>query len=333
MPTSDNAKLEYEATQSLVAFVALTDSGDQTEFNSADNFWSNRSGFTPDVKPDGVATGFKITPDALADKIDIAAGTLYQSGVLQEVGLADAEAVVRPSISPYIKYSITVTDGQLIAVLPGTEHASAFSTVRAADGGPPLIPVGSVEIGQVWMSSLTPAVITTAEIKQVQGNSQERYNYPGWTQKRINVTDGVASGAGVEFVAALPASHTGAIPKAVFAEYYTPEFAELPKSEGFAPAGNTYSTTSTQVYNGTIGASSSTLNQSTFTFYPEDGISDASLALEGENLFFRFHQNRLNEPYIIEQGIFGIAQTFPAADSVQVSATVSPETAAVRIYS
>lgn len=332
MPTSDNAKIEYEASQSLVAMAALSDSGDNTFFESADELWSNKAGFTPEVLPDGVVSGFVVTPDALADKVDLAAGTLYQAGVLQSVSAVDAEAVARPTLD-YIKYSITIDNAQAIAVIAGGEHATAFSDVRDADGGPPLIPVGSVEVAQVWLSSSGSAVVLASEIKQVQGASQERWGYPSWNQKRINVTDGVIGYAGVEFVAALPNSHTGGIPKAIYAEYYTPEFAELPDSTDFVPAETTNTVSSKQVYNNTIGASSSSLNQSTFTFYPADGITDASFKEKNANLFFKFKQNRLNSAYILQQGIFGIARTFPAGDSISVAATVSAEVAAVDVYS
>lgn len=332
MPTSDNAKIEYEASQSLVAMVALSDNGDHTLFVSADELWSNKAGFTPDVKPDGIVSGFAITPDALSDKIDIAAGTLYQAGVLQSVSLVDAEAVARPTLD-YIKYSITINSSQALVVIAGGEHATAFSDTRDATGGPPYIPVGSVEIGQVWLSSSSSAVVTASEIKQVQGSSQERWDYPSWNQKRVNVTAGVIGSAGAEFVSALPLSHTAGVPKVVYAEYYTPEFAELPKATDFVPAETTNSVTSTQVYNNTIGASSSSLNQSTFTFYPSDGITDAIFKEKNANLFFKFKQNRLNAPYILQQGIFGIARTFPAGDSISVAATVSAEVAAVDVYS
>jgi hypothetical protein len=332
MPVSDNAKIEYEASQSLVAMVALSDNGDQTLFVSADELWSNKGGFTPDVKPDGIISGFAITPDAVADQVNIAAGTLYQAGVKQTVSAAADEAIARPTLD-YIKYSICIDDSQAIEVVAGAEHASAFSNVRAADGGPPLIPVGSVELGQVWISSNSSAIFTTSEIKQTQGDTQERWDYPSWNQKRVNVEGGVMDYAGVEFVAALPATHTGPIPKAVYAEYYTPEFAELPKATDFVPAETTNSVTSTQVYNDTIGASSSALNQSTFTFYPGDGITDAIFKEKNANLFFKFKQNRLNDPYILQQGIFGITRTFPAGDSISVAATVSAEVAAVDVYS
>lgn len=331
MPTSDNAQIQYEASQSLVAMVALTDSGDAQSFDSADELWSKKSGFAPSVKPDGVVTGCVVSVDAANDLVNISAGTVNQAGVLETVGAAVDEAIARPTAT-HIIYSIQVDSSQAIQVVAGAEHTS-FSTVRDANGGPPYIVVGAVEIAQVKLSSTTPAVITAAEIKQIPGDSRELSNFPSFNQERIRVTDGVQSNAGVKFVSSLPLSHTAGVPKLTFAEYYTPEFAEIPNSTDFVPAETTHSVTSTQVYNNTIGASSSTLNQSTFNFFPEDGITDAIFLQADHILFFKFKQDRLNDPFILQQGKLGVAGTFPAADSAAVAATVSTEVAAVRVHS
>jgi len=330
MPNSDNALIEYEASQTLVEMVALTDSGDNTFFESADQLWSNKSGFAAVVRPDGVASGFAITPNAAADKIDIALGKVYQAGVLQSIGASAGKDVARPTAT-HIKYSITVDDSQTFVIVGGVEHTS-FSTVRGADGGPPLIAVGSTEIAQAWLSSATPAVVTTSEIKQVPGSSQERFDFPQFNQTRINVENGVLGNAGATAVSALPLTHTGVIPKAIFAEYYTPEFTEWVNCTDFVPAETSNSTTSTPVYNNTLGATSSTLNQSTFTAYLADGISDIPLREKNSNIFWRFHQDRLNEPYIIQQGKLGTGRTFGADALVQSACTVSVETAAVDVY-
>ncbi len=93
MPNASNAQLQYEASQSQVPMVALSDSGDATFFESADTLWSAKSGFTADVKPDGVVTGFTITTDVVDDTVNIAAGTLYQAGVLQSVSAAADEDI------------------------------------------------------------------------------------------------------------------------------------------------------------------------------------------------------------------------------------------------
>lgn len=327
MSISDNALVEYEAAQSAVAMAALSDSGDQKFFQSPDNFWSNKAGFAPTVRPDGVINGFNITPDTVNDQVDVAKGEVFQAGVQQSISAEASLAIPRPTVSNYQIISVTVDNTQSVVVVEGTE-GSVFASTRGAAGGPPLIPVGSVELGQIRLSSQTAGLILTTEIKQIQGSSQERYDYPLWNQKRINVTDGVLGYAGVEFLKALDKTHVGGIPKAVYAEYYTPEFAEVVDATDFVPPETTHTTTSTQVYGRTIGGSSETLNQATFTFYPEDGISDAVFREKNQNLMFRFKQDALNDPYLIMQGKFGISRSFPSSDLVSVAATISATEAA-----
>lgn len=330
MPISDNAKIYYEASQNAVAMVALTDSGDQTFFKSADNFWSNKAGFVATVYPDGVVNGLEVTPDTTNDQVDVAAGYVYQAGVKQTIAASAGEAITRPSVSDYKISSLAVNDSQAIVEVEGTEGTS-FSSTRGAAGGPPLIPVGYVEICQVRMSSQAAALFVTSEIKQIQGDSQERYDYPLWNVKRINVTNGVLGYAGVEFLSALPAIHTGAVPKKVYAAYYTPDFAEVVDGTDFVPPETTHTTTSVQVYGRTIGGSSETLNQSSFTFYPQDGISDAILREKNQDLLFKFKQNELNDPYLIMQGKFGVSRSFPPGGNVKADCTISAESAAAEV--
>lgn len=105
MATAENGKIQYEAGQDLVAFVALTDQGDHLDFRCADNFWSARSGYIPDIKPNGLATGCAITPAASETKecVDVAAGTAYLAGVLTTITADTDVAVVRPGSSPEAK--------------------------------------------------------------------------------------------------------------------------------------------------------------------------------------------------------------------------------------
>ena len=60
--TAENAKLQYEAGQTLVAMATMTDSGDHAIFSGASSPWSNKTGFVPKVIPNGVITGGGITP-------------------------------------------------------------------------------------------------------------------------------------------------------------------------------------------------------------------------------------------------------------------------------
>lgn len=322
MSISDDAIIYYETSQDFVSMTELTDSGDNQLFESVDNLWSNRSGFKASVKPDGVITGFKISPAATADQSDIALGTAYQGGEERTVVAVSSLDIPRPTTNNYKIVSVVLDDSQDIGIAEGTEGTS-FSTTRGAAGGPPFIPVGQIELGQIKYSSTTSAVITTSEIKQVTGSSIERYNSPVWTQMNSNVDSGVLGKAGVQFTSALPAIHTGGLPKKVYAEYYTPVFTELIDSTDFVPAETTHSSTSQQVYGRTLGGSSSTLNQSSWTFYPTDGISDPIFLLKNLELWFKFKQNRLDDPYILQQGKFGVSRTFPSSTLASASATVT----------
>jgi hypothetical protein len=329
---ASNAKIQYESGQDLVPFVALTDQGDHTEFLSADPLWSKREGKTPVVYPNGLATGGTVTPGTVANDVAVAALTCYLAGVLTSVAADSTVAITRAtSADTHIKNSITINSAGVIAVVAGTDSTS-FSDTRGAAGGPPLIPVGSIEIAQVHTTSFTSALVTTDEIKQVVGTHVERYDYPTWTVNPFNVASGVIGNAGVEFAAALPAIHTGSVPKAIYAQYYDPSFSDIQKSDSFVPPETTHSVSSKQIYGTTLGSSSSSLNQGSFTAYLEDGISDGILGLKNTTLFFKFLQSRLNTtPYILMQGKLGISRTFPANDQITAACTVSAETAAVEV--
>lgn len=342
MATAENAKIQYESGQDLVAFVALTDQGDHKDFRSADALWSNRSGYEPDVKPNGLATGgaVGVAVSGGIDKVDVAALTAYLAGILTSVGAGADTAIVRPiagsPLNTHNKSSITINNAGAIAVVKGTDGTS-HSTTRADAGGPPHIPLDSIEIAQVWLSSASAGVVTADEIKQVVGTHCERYDYPTWEEKRFNVEAGIIGNAGIEFSSALPLIHSAASPvvgvaKAVHAQYYEPAFTDIIKSSDFVPPETTYSVSSKQIYGTTLGSSSASLNQGSFTAYLQDGISDGLLGLKGMNLFFKFLQNRLNStPYILTQGIFGVSRTFPASDQIAAACTISSEAAAVEV--
>lgn len=339
MPNSENAKLEYEAGQVPVAMTALTDQGDFLTFKSTAPIWSGRAGSAPDVKPNGVATGFAVTVAASAsdDVVDVAAGTLYLAGVLTSVG-ADADlSIPRPAVSDYQKISITVNSGGALAVVEGAEH-TAFSTTRGANGGPPWIPTGSVEIAQIWYDSQVSAAVAAAEIKQTPGVYREMYLYPTWSVVYAAVENGILGYAGVTFDSALSEIHSDdagstTAGKLVYASYSTPDFAEMVDAYDFVPPENSHTITSKQVYGRTKGSKASNINQGTFSVDLQDGISDNVLQFVNDFLWFRFYQNRLNTPYILTQGYLGIGPSFPAGDEVSAACTLSAPVVSMRVTS
>jgi hypothetical protein len=320
-----NQVLKYESGQTAYSFEEMTDSGDLTTFAASFSPWSRASGASLTVAPYGVKTGGAITPTANNDEVSVAALTVVAPGMTG----ADANGVVTVasdtvSISRGLTTdthritSITVDSTGAIAAVAGADH-TAFSETRGADGGPPFIPVGSIEIGQVRVTSITAGVVLASEIFQVVGLHQESTLSPGFSADYFN--------GQVTFDAVLPAIHTGGVAKKVYVKGATPIFATVPKASDWVPAESTYSISSTDTYDGPIGASATALGQASFTCILNDGVSDQILSVKGENIWFRYQPDRdQSTPYQLTQGIFGVSRTFPAGGgSKTASCTVTPE--------
>ncbi len=323
MATAENAKLEYEAGQAAVAMSALTDSGGATVFTSAAATWSGRSGYAPVVRPDGLLTGGAITPAVTNNVVNVAALTCNLAGVVTSVAGAPV-TITRPAGNVAKVISITVTSAGALAALAGTDGATtAFVETRGAAGGPPFIPVGSIEIGQVRVTSSTAAAVAASGIFSVVGLHVERADFPLFD---LDYTKGAA-----RFLAALPAIHTGSLPKGVYASYASPIFGEVALASDFVPPETSHSVSSTQIYGTTLGSTSSTLGQGSFTAYLTNGISDGLIGLKNETLWFRFYPDRYQASYLLTQGKLGIARTFPAGDQIQAACTISASAAAVEV--
>lgn len=324
MATAENAKLQYEAGQNAVAMSALTDSGDHTLFTSAATLWSGKAGNAPVIRPNGLLTGGALTTNATNNLVTVAALTCNLAGVVTSVAGASSPAITRPASNVAKVNSITVNSSGALAVVAGTDGATtAFSETRGAAGGPPLIPVGSIEIGQVRVTTSAAGLIAASEIFQVVGTHVERADFPLW-----DTNNGTGS---ITFLGALPLIHTGSVPKAVYASYSTPIFADVALASDFVPPETSHSISSTQVYGTTLGATSSTLGQGSFTAYLSNGVSDPLVALKNATLWFKFFPDRYATPYILCQGKLGISRTFPAADSLQAACTISASTAATEV--
>ncbi|EMG36613.1 hypothetical protein PCS_02625 [Desulfocurvibacter africanus PCS] len=312
--TAENALLQYEAGQNVTDMSALTDSGDHQKYTSDAELWSAKSGFAPAVRPDGVKTGGKVVPGASNDTVGVAAATVNQGGTEKSVAAATSIAVARPTTGTHIIYSIVVNGSGAFAAVAGDE-GSSFSETRGGAGGPPYIPAGQIEVGQVRLSSQTAAPVKSTEIYQVVGKHLERYSYPLW--KELN------NEGAVEFVAALPLIHTGDTPKGVYASYAEPIFADLDETAGFVPPEKSYSVSSQPIYGGVLGSRSSSLGQGSFTAYLSSGVADAVVAEKGQNLWFKFFPDRYALDHLLCQGVLGISRQYPADGNMVANCTIS----------
>jgi hypothetical protein len=335
MTTTENSLLYFENGQSFVPMAALTDAGDHKTYNSAAEIWSDETGFSPIVKPDGVVTGLVVTPAASGanDKIDISAGTLNLAGVATTLTASVDNACLRGADADIRRInSITITSAGVVAVLSGLAH-TAFSEVRGANGGPPYIPVDSVEIAQVRFSSITAAKVVSTEIYAVPNQHRESANYPSILKTEfIREQDTTIGLAGVTLSPALMLNHTGNTTKNVYAQYYEPEFSELPKASDFQPAANSMTTSSQQYYGGVIGEVSTSLKAGKFKAFLENGISDPILGKEGKKIWFKYFVDRLQtDKYILTQGFLGITVQYPARGSIFADFTINAEDPGKRI--
>lgn len=334
MAILSSAAVYYESAQSQNAMAALTDAGDHTVFSLAATPWSQAAGYEAVIVPYGLATGGTITPAAAAgnNNVDVAALTAYMAAAtgasattgLLSVGAATDVACARGADAPhaYLITSITVDATGAIAAVSGT-GSTAHSETRAAAGGPPLIPVGSIEIGQVRYTSHTAAVVSAAEIYQVVGVSQERYDFPVFSTDYLR--------GKITFAAALPLIHTGVITKKVYARVATPVFAEISRAKDWKPAESSNSATSEQYYDGTVGGYTASLGQAGFTASLGDGITDGLLSKVGQNLIFKFKSDKNKSAYQLTQGILGLSRTFAVGANPTATVTVTAQQASVDI--
>ena len=332
MATSENAKIEYESGQGYVSSEALTDSGDRQIFTFANDIVSNAKGKKPTIKPDGIVTGIQLISTAASgsnDVVDVAAFTAYSGGVLQTVTAQTDVSLTRATPSDtHIINSITMNSSGAVAVVVGTDGTS-FSETRAAAGGPPLIPVGSVELGQVRLSSNSAGVVASTEIYQVVGEHTELSNFPIWETN--NIGQGLRAestgqvNAFVKFQSALENIHVGPATKQVYAEYYTPIFAEVEIATDFVPAEESQTTNSTTYYRKVVSSVSRTLNQGSFTALVGDGITHPLLRVKNDNVTVKFFSDEDESPFILMQGTLATSRSFPAEDQNAAAVTVSSE--------
>lgn len=341
MATSSNAKIQIESGQSLTSYAAMTDSGDHQTYTTAATVWSGKDGYAPSIRPNGIVSGVNlvtVSADGTNDAVDVAAFTAYSGGTLYTVNAAANTAVTRPATAVAKVCSITMTNAGAVAVVVGTDGGSTtFSETRGAAGGPPLIPVDSVEIAQVRMTSNTTADILSSEIFQVVGQHTERYDFPTWTENNIgegaSATTAAKKNAHVHFDAALPLIHTGPIARKVYAQYYTPTMADVSRTLDFQPVENSHSVSSTQYYGGTIASSSSSIGQGSFTALLNDGVADSLITNKDQTLTVKFYPDRNKTAYILTQGKLGLSRSFAVADQVQAQVTISSATISAEFIS
>lgn len=332
MGTSANAKLYVELSQTAFATGAMTDSGDNTAFTrSGVTVISKKTGYTATIMPDGIVTGSNLlTPDTGNNEVNHAAFTAYSQGTLYSKSASGTPlTITRPATNVAKINSMCMDNAGDISFIAGTDGStSTFSETRGAAGGPPYIPVGSVEMGQVRVTSSSDAAITAAQIFTVDGTHCERYDYPMWNELNtlgdgLDADASAKTNAYLEFQAALPVIHTGDVTKGVYISGYSATFSEITMSKDFVPAEISYSSTSEEFYDGVITSSSATQGDASVNIRTTDNITDSILRQKGHVIAFKFKPDKNQAPYVLSQGKVGMVRAFPISEQNNVSLTIT----------
>ena len=330
MPTAKQAKIEIETSAVLSAFAVMTSAGDGQIFTiSGGTLWSGKSGKAPDVRPNGISSGRNLlSVGATNDVVRVAAFTAFSKSVEQSVNATSVTAL-RPTSGGYYKIcSVTMASDGSVAIVAGTENAASSET-RDAAGGPPYIPVDSVEIGQIRVSSSTAALIVATELYQDVPTHTQRWDTPSWNE--FNIGHGEAAdtsaekNAHIKFVSALVNKHTGGVPKRTYIQYYEPGLTEVERALDFVPSDESHSVGSEEHYRGSIASVTSTIGQATFRALLNDGLTDSLVANKNEILTVKYFQDENKSPYSLTQGKIGIARQNPFGAQVAADVTISSE--------
>lgn len=328
-----NTKVEHEISQDFVDYELLTDQGDHMEFLGSEELWSDAEGAAPSIRPNGLISGGKVTPAASGSNnlVDVAQAKCYLAGVETVVSAqTDLEITRGTDPNTHIVNSVTITAAGEWAVVAGSE-GSAFSETRGAAGGPPFIPVDSIEVRQVRLPSFTSAAILATEIKGDPGVHCEMFLNPTWDIIYGQAPNGVLGYAGIKMKSALPLIHTGGLPKRVYASYYTPNFTELVDAYDMKVPEVSHSVSSVQTYSGIRGSVSESLGSGSFNVLLKDGISDALVGMKKKKLWWRFSQDRYKDPYILCQGYLAIARDWLAGSDTKAACTISATEEAMEV--
>lgn len=337
MATLINTQVEWEISTLQQAFALLTDSGDHINYTHTLKPWSAKPGFSYIAAGTGVINGGAVIPAVAGtnDLVDVSSVLLFAPGMTGAdtstgqitISATTGLTCLRGATTDICRInSITVSTAGVWAVVSGTA-STAFTETRGAAGGPPFIPVGSVEVAQVRFNSITAAPVTAADIYATPGTHQESATFPAPLPDPIL--------GKVAFSEALPLSHTGSVTKRVYARVATAGFAPFVYSRNFKPAKVSNSVGSEQYYRLVRGTFSQSIGAASFEISLEDGVTDSFVTAcsTSPTMLFRYKPDRDKTAYSITQGVPSIDITNTAGAHPVATVTIAAQQATAEFAS
>jgi len=335
--TGKDTKIEVEVGTVFYPFNELTTVSSPVadvgkKFATSATYISDQEDLQPQVRLDGVITGFVITPGSSNNQVQVSAGELYLAGVSISVTAVDVDDIIRPLVSGQVRVTaLTVDSSGNINKTRGTEGST--SATRGAAGGPPFLPINEILIGYItasyYQGSASGATtITTAEINS---ESKERSFIPS---AKIIYHDGDSNNyAGenvgvVELGTVLPLIHAAVVAgpgtnrRRVYAQYHDAEFEEIPDSKDYS-FNDDIGTVKSKAYQDLAEETSLTtpMWSGAGSNYWED-IDDLLELIKNTKRWVKFYPDKDETAHKSGRAVIKVSKTMPLEDTMSASITL-----------
>jgi hypothetical protein len=194
-----------QTNTTLVSWRKLVKQPDNQQFTSGNSYWIEEPGY-PSVAVDGLVSGGSVNPTANVNEVSVEAAVIQVAGQLVSVTADPSMTLTRPLAANKVLISaIVVSAGGTLSVVAGTEGTSGGA--RGAAGGSPFVPVGSLLLAEIVLSTVADAQVLAPEINTIP----ERIDIPSYS---VDLMTGA-----VNMASPLEAIHTGSVPRDVYAQY------------------------------------------------------------------------------------------------------------------
>lgn len=335
--TGEDVKIEVEIGTTYYAMAALSTVSSPSSdvgkvYQTSATYLSDQKSLQPDVRLDGVISGFNITPGSGYNEVDISAGSAYIKGDEVEVSATTIGDIPRPLVDGNVLVTaLSVDEDGNVNRTECTEGSAGGS--RGAAGGKPNIPTDEVLIGYITMDYYGGSVSGSKAITsdEIDNESKERTTIPSY---KIHYHDGEGgrdnyTGVGaIEFYTQLPTIHSATATgdaagrRNVYASYYAADFEELGDAYDF-DFDETIESVTSRAYQDLADEMTPTVpswSGSGSVYFTK--VKDALDVVRASKRWVKYYPDKDNTDHWVGRAILTVSRALPVADNMVASVTL-----------
>ncbi len=333
--TGENVKIEIEVGNTFYAMQELTSVASPAsmvnkKFDTGASFLSDQKSLQPNIRLDGVVSGFAINPGSGYNEVDVAAGKIYSGGALVSVIADTVQDLLRPTTTGQVVVNaITVNSSGTISVTSGIEGAS--NSTRGSAGAPPFLPVDEILLGYITLSYVSgsasdPQVVEASEI---DSESKERTILPSVSVHYYDGSgDNPTYGGAIEFASVLPDIHAataagpGTACRKVYAAFYEPVFEQIPDAKDFSFDEDVGTIASKAYQDPAEEMNTSTPSWSGSGTVYFSRVDDIIQEIKNTKRWVKYYPDADETEYWAGRAIIKVSRTMPLEDNLSASLTL-----------